>query len=76
MDTGAPMPAIHVTDEGLLVAYVVSESVSDEDREEFAVIEFTGVPRHTFGHPNDEALCSHPLYPVGLQFYAFNEVLD
>lgn len=76
MDTGAPMPAIHVSDEGLFVAYIVSEPMFNGDLEEFAIVEFCGVLQHTFGYPNDEALGGHPLYSSGLQFYEFNEVLE
>src|SRR5262245_12970789 len=80
MDTGAPMPAICLRDRGgsrqLYVAYMVSEpEVTPGFDEQFAVVRFSGVRQHTFGYPNDEALPGHPLYPGGLRFYAFNEII-
>ena len=70
MDTGAPLPAIHVAGNELYVAYVTQTAG------EYAVVLFQGVQQHTYGYPNDEALAGHPLYKLGLQFYAFNEVTD
>jgi len=76
MDSGAPMPAIFLRETQLFVAYMVSEPQSISGNEEYAVVRFDGVCQHTFGYPNDEALGGHPLYSVGLKFYAFNEVLS
>jgi hypothetical protein len=76
MDTGAPMPAIVVLEAQLYVAYMVSAAeLPTEFEERFAVVRFDGVLQHTFGYPNDEALPGHPLYPAGLKYYAFNEVV-
>ncbi|NKF24502.1 hypothetical protein [Solimonas marina] len=69
MTIGAPMPAIYWSDSRLFVAY------ETPNRNEYSVVVFEGVLQHTFGYPNDEALAGHPLYGVGLQLYAFNEVL-
>lgn len=70
MDTGAPIPSIVLREEGLYVAYAVSGQGQD-----YAIVRFRGVLQHTFGYPNDEALGQHPLFKIGLKFYAFNEVV-
>lgn len=69
MDTGAPMPSLAVREDGLYVAYALSGLGSG-----YAVVRFSNVLQHIFGYPNDEALGEHPLYKVGLAFYAFNEI--
>lgn len=76
MDTGAPMPVIYAGEGGLLLAYIVSKPELNDALEEYAVVKFEGVLQHTFGYPNDEALSGHPLFEAGLQFYAFNEVVE
>ncbi len=75
MDTGAPMPFIRIGETELFVAYIVSDRAAHEVSKEYAVVQFTDVPQHIFGYPNDEALGEHPLYRHGLAFYAFNEVV-
>jgi hypothetical protein len=75
MATGAPMPGIYAHDGDLYLAYIVNRA-RVADHEEFAVIKFSGVLHHSFGYPNDEALGGHPLYKLGLSFYAFNVVSD
>lgn len=75
MDTGAPMPGLSISNDQLFVAYIVSESPAKSDAEQYAVVRFDGVLQHTFGYPNDEALGGHPIYPAGLAFYAFNQIL-
>ncbi len=75
MDTGAPMPHISLTTdrEDLMCAYIVSEgTIEAPSKEEYAVVVFRGITQFTFGYPNDEILGEHPLYPLGISFYAFN----
>lgn len=68
--TGAPMPIILATENGLGLAFWLA---GDDDA--FAVIEFDRVLAHYFGGPNDEALRGHPLYERGLGHYGVYEVL-
>ena len=75
MDIGAPVPGICCDGSDLLLAYVVSSGL-DPRFKEFAVVKFADVLQHIFGYPNDEALGGHPLYELGLTFYAFNVVKD
>jgi hypothetical protein len=75
MDTGAPMPHIILTADNrdLICAYIVSEgTIEAPSKEEYAVVIFSGVTQFTFGYPNDEVLGAHPLYRLGIKFYAFN----
>ena len=77
MNTGVPMPAIVLRNHTqLYVAYIISESEMAPSIEDYAVVRFDGVIQYTFGYPNDEALGGHPLYPAGLEVYAFNEVVN
>jgi len=76
MDTGAPMPHIKLLPgRKLLCAYIVSEPTLHEGtKEEFAIVAFRGATQFTFGYPNDEALPAHPLYKIGVSYYAFNRI--
>ena len=76
MDTGVPMPVIYLDESGLFLAYIVSRPELNEEQEEYSVVKFEEVMQYTFGYPNEEALSGHPLYESGLQFYAFNEILE
>ena len=87
METGAPLPVVQRLGDSLVVAYVCHnpefpgwDSGADPSHRGFdiwsAVLRFGGVVWHHFGTPNDEALATHPLYPVGLGFYGFWTVLD
>ena len=87
METDAPLPVVQQVGESLVVAYVCRnpdfpgwDSGADPSHHGFdiwsAVLRFSGVAWHHFGAPSDEALATHPLYPVGLDFYGFWEVLD
>ena len=87
MEVGAPMPVIRSVADLLVVAYICRDpefpgwdGVAAPERPGLdvwsAVLRFDGVAWHHFGAPNDEGLHSHPLYPVGLGFYGFCEVLD
>jgi hypothetical protein len=51
----------------LRVSYVTAD-----DR--VAALEFAVCHRLIYGHPNDEALASHPLYGRGLQYYSVHRV--
>ena len=70
------MPQLHrsASTASLYVGYVALRDGENVDGESYAVVHFGGVSQHTFGYPNDEALGGHPLYSLGLSFYAFNEI--
>ena len=77
METGAPMPGIASDGRQLLVAYIVRDGGAVETFEEcYAVVSFSGVLQHTFGYPNEDVLSEHPLYSLGLEAYAFNEIAN
>jgi hypothetical protein len=87
METGAPMPCVQRAKESLHVTYVCRnpdfpgwESGAPHNHSGFdvyrAVLRFEGATWHHFGSPSDERLHTHPLYPVGLRWYDFWEVLE
>lgn len=80
--TGAPEPVVVAREGTVAVAYYVSTTSNltnatphDLEREEVAVVMFTGVRAMMFGAPNDEALHGHPLADRGLEAYAAHRVL-
>ena len=59
----------------LLCAYMVSEpTLDDGTNEDLAIVAVRGASQFTFGYPNDEALPAHPLYKIGISYYAFNKI--
>jgi hypothetical protein len=73
MDTGAPMPAVERSGDGIILAYICSTAAVPDHS---AIIRFRDVSWLHFGYPNDEGLREHPFYDIGLRHYAFWEVLD
>jgi hypothetical protein len=67
MNTGAPMPAVHSDERGLLCAYYTSEKT---DSRAVVILRFEVVLHFSLGYPNDEALGGHPLHGFGLSCYA------
>ena len=49
--------------------YARMESPSDSDDSTFVAITLRDCASTRFGSPNDEALCGHPLWGRGLEFY-------
>lgn len=68
-DVGAPSPVLVAGAEGTSVAY----DRQDSDR---CLLTFRNVDSVLFGGSNDEALSGHRLWGRGLQFYAFQEVIN
>ena len=50
-------------------------SPAGEERDTYAVFRLSAEV-HRFGYPNDEALDGHPLFALGLEFYAAAEVIN
>jgi hypothetical protein len=84
---GAPCPLLYATEQDLFVTYflenrdeqwdgttirIITPGSTDEPS---IIVRFHGVFLHTFGSPGDEALHGHRLYTLGLQPYAYFEVL-
>ena len=60
-------PRIRTGDGPLRVTYVTGN-------DDVAALEFALCHRLIYGHPNDEAMTSHPLYACGLQFYSVHRI--
>lgn len=85
--TGAPLPALVVTEGNLLLSYRAAAnppgwdgtrpiSVSRKTPSRLLRIRFERAVSHMFGAPNDEVLAGHPLYERGLRHYGAYEVKD
>lgn len=72
MDAGAPTPAVYSDETDLTCAYVIGPTHPQSGST--AILHFEGVLYYAMGYPNDEVLNAHPLYPNGLEFYAFHVV--
>ena len=74
-EAGAPEPVLFATEHRTLFAFYAD--VRDVvDGSEIQTAEFVGCTAVKFGFPNDEALHGHPLWGVGLGFYAVHQVED
>ena len=82
---GAPCPMILCSESNLHLAYYLQQDTSDwnglprivgihSGAEDCALVRFSGLISHMFGHPNDEAFEGHPLERRGLRPYAEFEV--
>lgn len=68
-DTGAPRPVLVSTSASLFLAY-------DRADGERCLLTFQHVDSVLFGGSNDEALHGHRLWDHGLEYYAFQEVIN
>jgi hypothetical protein len=90
-DSGAPLPIVHASEDGLRIAYYVADgdsrwkeshtkrsSESDDIVVEdcVAIVTCHGIYAHVFGPPNDEAYSGHPLSERGLHPYGVFEVKE
>ena len=87
MCAGTPTPAMSICEDRLVAAYVCHNpefpgwdptySIEHPGFDRYsALLEFSGVTRHSLGLPNDETLPTHPLYSFGLRPYEFIEVIN
>ncbi|MFZ5619028.1 MAG: hypothetical protein ACOZAA_17075 [Pseudomonadota bacterium] len=85
---GAPIPIVIAEEHNLAVLYYVERIESEWDgstvhivgpetqSETVAVASFLMPYAHKFGPPNDEAICGHPLFRLGLEPYSSFEVTN
>jgi hypothetical protein len=66
------VPALICDSNNLWLCYAVAHSAPKSH----AIIQFTEVIDHRLSPINDEGLGKHPYCKAGLQFYAFNEIVD
>jgi hypothetical protein len=65
--SSAGEPRVSIGAGPLRVTYVTAD-----DR--VGALEFAVCHRLIYGHPNDEAIASHPLYGCGLQYYSVHRI--
>lgn len=70
-EPNVPLPELRVSDGETILTYATHWDCDTP----YAEIAFSGVLVAQLGYPNDEALRGHPLYPYGLRWYTFQEVL-
>jgi hypothetical protein len=66
------IPALFCDSEDLWLCY----AVADTSPKCYAVVQFIDVSAHRLSPVNDEGLGKHPYFKAGLEFYAFNEIVD
>lgn len=71
MSVGVPQPSLRSQGDELWVSYRITRS-----NDHFAVVRFSGLEGWTMGPPGDDRLDTHPLWGLGLEFYAFHEIRE
>lgn len=81
---GSPRPVLLQSDTVTILLFYLPDGINwsepspdaDLGGEELAVVTFHGCSRVTFGHPNEEVLHGHRLWPKGLRYNGAHEVLN
>lgn len=73
-DAGAPLPMLLAGSN--LAVVLCYESLASGDGDFVMEIRLEGTLSVRMGHPNDEVLHGHPLWPAGLKFYEAHVIHD